>query len=76
MTQTTVFFSGNSQAVRIPKEMRLTQHQVDIVRDGHRLIITERPATVQDFLDDLPDYSDLPFFDDASDLPPDPVEEF
>ena len=33
VTQTTVFRSGNSQAIRIPKEFQFQTKQVEILRD-------------------------------------------
>ena len=35
-----VFKSGNSQAVRIPKEMRLDAPEVEITRDGEKLVLS------------------------------------
>ena len=39
---TLVFNSGNSQAVRIPKELRLKTKVVSILRRGKELIIREK----------------------------------
>jgi antitoxin VapB len=41
-----VFRSGNSQAVRIPKPLRLRSPQVDITRRGDKLVLRERPASL------------------------------
>jgi antitoxin VapB len=41
---TRVFKSGNSQAVRLPKEFRLSCKTVEITRRGNELILRERPA--------------------------------
>ncbi|WP_224721195.1 type II toxin-antitoxin system VapB family antitoxin [Francisella sp. XLW-1] len=38
---TKLFKSGNSQAVRIPKEMQFKVKEVDISRIGNSIIITE-----------------------------------
>jgi antitoxin VapB len=38
---TKLFKSGNSQAVRIPKEMQFKVKEVDINRIGNSIIITE-----------------------------------
>jgi virulence-associated protein VagC len=38
-----VFKSGNSQAIRIPKEFRVTAKEVVITGEGDRLIITPKP---------------------------------
>lgn len=40
--KTVVFQSGHSQAVRIPKEFRLSSRIADISRCGDRLIIREK----------------------------------
>lgn len=39
-----VFQSGNSQAVRLPKEFRLSVDQVEIFRRGDELILRECPG--------------------------------
>lgn len=41
--KTTVFTSGGSQAVRIPKDLRLDTKQVEIERRGASLILTPIP---------------------------------
>ena len=51
---TTVFVSGNSQAVRLPKEFRVTAKTVEIFRRGDEIVLRERPRTVGDVLADLP----------------------
>jgi len=38
-----VFKSGNSQAIRIPKEFRVTAKEVVITGEGDRIIITPKP---------------------------------
>lgn len=39
-----VFQSGNSQAVRLPKEFRLDVDQVEIFRRGDEIILRPRPT--------------------------------
>src|SRR5919108_6049746 len=39
-----VFQSGNSQAVRLPKQFRLRSKQVQVFRRGNDLVLRERPA--------------------------------
>ncbi|GGK42210.1 hypothetical protein GCM10008955_39960 [Deinococcus malanensis] len=39
MTRAKVFKSGNSQAVRLPLNMRLDATEVDIIRHGNTLIL-------------------------------------
>ena len=53
-----VFKSGNSQAVRLPKEFRLTVSQVEIFRRGDEIVLREKPinaAAIFDALISLPD---------------------
>ena len=52
-----VFRSGNSQAVRLPKEFRVAVDQVEIFRRGDEIVLREHPvnaATVFDVLVTLP----------------------
>lgn len=58
MTYARVFQSGNSQAVRLPKEFRLNVEQVEIFRRGDELVLREHPAdggAIFDALASLPD---------------------
>ena len=41
-----VFMSGNSQAVRLPKEFRLKSKEVEIFRRGDELVIREPDRTM------------------------------
>lgn len=53
-----VFKSGNSQAVRLPKEFRLESSEVEIFRRGDEIILREIPRTgteIFDLLTELPD---------------------
>ena len=58
-----VFRSGNSQAVRLPKEFRLKGKEVDIFRRGNEIVLREREDSVArafDLLAGLPDDFALP----------------
>ena len=55
---TKVFNSGNSQAVRIPKEMRLKTDNVHIKQWGSSLIISQKPHNWDLFFASLSDFSD------------------
>jgi antitoxin VapB len=44
MAITKVFRSGNSQAVRIPKQFRFRSQQVEITRRGNEVVLRERSA--------------------------------
>jgi antitoxin VapB len=61
-----VFMSGNSQAVRLPKEFRVAGDEVDIFRRGDEIVLRERAqdmsrafellcALPEDVLDDRKD---------------------
>ena len=58
MTFARVFQSGNSQAVRLPKEFRLDVEQVEIFRQGDDIVLRQKPANASaifDLLASLPD---------------------
>ncbi len=57
MTKARVFKSGNSQAVRLPKEFRFESNEVEIFRRGEEVILREKPrgsAHLFDLLAALP----------------------
>jgi antitoxin VapB len=41
-----VFRSGNSQAVRLPKEFRLNSAEVEIFRRGDEIVLREKDGTM------------------------------
>jgi antitoxin VapB len=49
-----VFTSGNSQAIRLPKEFRFDTKQVTIERRGDEIVLRAKPKTLGDLLKDLP----------------------
>jgi antitoxin VapB len=51
---TTVFQSGNSQAVRLPKAFRFKSKTVEIFRRGNEVVLREKPRTLGELLDSLP----------------------
>ena len=58
MSYARVFQSGNSQAVRLPKEFRLNVEQVEIFRRGNEIVLRESPnnaSVIFDALSQLPD---------------------
>jgi len=58
MNYARVFQSGNSQAVRLPKEFRFNAQQVEIFRRGNEVVLRERPSdalTIFDTLNQLPE---------------------
>lgn len=53
-----VFRSGNSQAVRLPKQFRLKTKEVEIFRRGDEIVLRERDGNMTrafDLLAGLPD---------------------
>ena len=57
MTYARVFQSGNSQAVRLPKEFRFDTDQVEIFRQGSDIVLRQVPtnaAALFDLLSSLP----------------------
>jgi antitoxin VapB len=56
-TTAAVFMSGNSQAVRLPKEFQLKSKRVTIERRGDEIVLREKKATVGDILKSLPPLS-------------------
>ena len=50
---TTVFTSGNSQAVRLPKEFRVNSKTLTISRRGEEIVLREQPRTVAQVLAEL-----------------------
>jgi antitoxin VapB len=53
-----VFQSGNSQAVRLPKQFRLKSKEVEIFRRGDEIVLREKDGTMVrafDLLAGLPD---------------------
>jgi antitoxin VapB len=76
MTYARVFESGNSQAVRLPKEFRLTAGQVEIFRQGHDIIPRERPVSAAAIFDALADMPSDIMADGRGDTPPQEREPF
>lgn len=71
-----VFQSGNSQAVRLPKQFRLRSKQVQVFRRGNDIVLRERPAKLGELLEELPPLPDDAFPDEIPDAPPEPIERF
>lgn len=76
VVETTVFQSGNSQAIRIPKEFQFHTKRVEIVREGKTIVLRPMAMTAAEALVDLPPLSETETraFDlamaDVDDLPP------
>lgn len=46
MRTTTVFKSGNSQAVRLPKDFQIDTREVEIFRRGDEIVLRRVPKTL------------------------------
>ncbi len=58
MATAKVFRSSNRQAVRLPKQLRLTSDEVEIYRRGDEIVLREKPRTLGrafELLCELPD---------------------
>lgn len=53
MSYARVFQSGNSQAVRLPKEFRFSCDQVEIFRRGDEVVLRERPRSALEIFEAL-----------------------
>jgi antitoxin VapB len=71
MAQARVFKSGNSQAVRLPKDFRMKLGAVEIFRRGDEIVLREMP---QNALGILEAFADFPR-DGFSDTRVDPLPE-
>lgn len=58
MAKARVFQSGNSQAVRLPKEFRFQSKEVEIFRRGDEVVLREKPPSLEELLEKLPPWPD------------------
>lgn len=71
-----VFKSGNSQAVRLPKEFRFEVDQVEIFRRGDEIVLRERPASAAAIFDTLASLPEDFMAEGRVDAPPQEREGF
>ncbi len=76
MTYARVFQSGNSQAVRLPKEFRVAAERVQIFRQGGDIVLREHPASATIIFDALSALSADFKADGRVDTPPQERESF
>lgn len=69
LKKTKIFMSGNSQAVRIPREFQLKGDEVEIQRRGNTLVIRSKMQTWQSLTDSLTMFTD-DFMDEVRQQPP------
>ena len=59
MATAKVFMSGNSQAVRLPRDFRVNSDEVEIFRRGDEIVLREKARDLRDAFDllgQLPDF--------------------
>lgn len=74
MSTARIFKSGNSQAVRLPKEFRLKGPEVEIFRRGDEVVLREKRDGMAHVLDIVADFPEGALLDEPADPPPSPVE--
>jgi antitoxin VapB len=70
MTITQVFQSGNSQAVRIPREFQFDVAEVEIERHGNELILRPSPRNLSAAFAALTELPESFFDESRQDTPP------
>ncbi|NBT27417.1 MAG: AbrB/MazE/SpoVT family DNA-binding domain-containing protein [Actinobacteria bacterium] len=73
--RTTVFKSGNSQVVRLPKDFQIADREVQIVRQGTDIVIRPIPKTIGEALSLLPPCPD-DMFTESRDVSPPPQRDW
>lgn len=71
-----IFQSGNSQALRLPKEFRFNSDRVEIFRRGDEIVLRETPVSAAAIFDALTALPDDFMPDGREDLPPQQREPF
>jgi antitoxin VapB len=68
-----VFQSGNSQAVRLPKQFRLRSKEVEVFRKGGDIVLREEPPKLRRAFEALPALPDDALPDEIPDHPAEPL---
>ena len=76
MAYARVFQSGNSQAVRLPKEFRLEVDRVEIFRQGEDIVLRPRPGNALAIFEALSHLPEDVLADGRDDAPPQEREAF
>ncbi len=71
-----VFKSGNSQAVRLPKELRFNVSEVEIFKRGDEVILREKKRSLSDAFTLLSQMPDDFMAEGRQDTPPQERESF
>ncbi|MBS0471714.1 MAG: AbrB/MazE/SpoVT family DNA-binding domain-containing protein [Proteobacteria bacterium] len=66
MAKAKLFKSGNSLALRLPKEFRMSGDEVEIFRRGDEIVLRDKPRTLKDAFDILADLNTF----ERKDTPP------
>lgn len=74
MRTTTVFKSGNSQAVRLPKDLQFDEREVEIFRRGDEVVLRRVPRNLQAAFELLAALPDDFMAEGRQDAPPQPRE--
>ena len=74
MATARLFKSGNSQAVRLPKEFRLKGTEVEIFRRGDELVLREKRQGMAHVLDILASFPEGSLNEEPADSPPAPID--
>ena len=76
MRMTRVFRSGNSQAVRLPKEFQFDVDEVEILRRGEEIVLRKKPRNLTAAFELLASLPDDFIKDGRGDTPPQKREPF
>jgi len=76
MRMTRVFRSGNSQAVRLPKEFQFDVDEVEIFRRGEEIVLRKKPRNLTVAFELLASLPDDFMKDGRRDAPPQEREPF
>jgi antitoxin VapB len=71
-----IFKSGNSQALRLPKEFQFNCKEVEIIRHGNDLLIREKAESLKHAFELLANMPSDFFSSEREDLPPQKRESF
>ena len=70
MATARVFRSGNSQAVRLPKQFRFTGEEVEIFRRGDEIVLREKARSIERAFELITSLPDDFFSEGRKDAPP------
>ena len=73
---TTVFKSGNSQAVRLPKDFQVPDSRLEIFRNGDEIILRRIPLSLEDVFREFGKMPEDFMAEGREDPPPEQRESF